>query len=166
MKRWIACLIVFAMLLTLTACAGEEKNDGETQVEAEAPKYSFTYQGVELVPGAEFDPAALPEADFVYEVPSCAIEGTDNVYSYGVMEVTAFDDGTGEIIYSVYISDANTPTDEGLYIGDDMATVESLYGTDYTQLDTQVTYQSGNSYLVLLVENDVVISIEYRMVTE
>lgn len=185
MKKMTAILMVLLMLASLAACGSNDTTPDttpatdpdavtqETQGQTEpatdpapaADPYSLTFQGVELVPGAPFDPAALGEAEFVYEVPSCAIEGTDNVYSYGVLEVTAFDDGTGEVVYSVYMMDANTPTNEGLYIGDDLAAVESIYGTDYTQDGTQLTYRQGDSLLILLIENDMVISIEYRMAT-
>lgn len=183
MKKLIAMMLALLMLATLAACGandtpattpatdpqetqGEQTPDVTEEVTdpvVAADPYTLNFQGVELVPGAAFDASVLGEAEFVYEVPSCAIEGTDNVYSYGVLEITAFDDGTGEVIYSVYLMDANTPTDEGLYIGDDLATVESIYGTEYTVDGTQLTYQQGDSLLVLLVENDVVISIEYRM---
>ena len=124
--------------------------------------FSFTYQGVTLVPGNAFDSAALPEAESVYQVPSCAIEGTDNVYSYGDIEVTAFNDGNGEVIYSVYIVDANTPTAEGLYIGDTLDQVIAVYGEDYTQENGQVTYQKGDTLLVIILDGDYVASIDFR----
>ena len=118
-----------------------------------------------LVPGAAFDPAVLPEADSVFTVPSCAIEGTDNVYSYPVLEVTAYNDGTGEVIYSIYLTDANTPTEEGLYVGDDLARVTELYGEDYTQNGAEITYTKGATTLNMIINGDSVISIEYRMAT-
>ena len=118
--------------------------------------------GKKLIPGADFDPADLPEADSVFEVPSCAIEGTDNLYDYGTVEVTAFNDGDGEIIYSVYIKDANTPTDEGLYIGDTLEQVSSIYGTDRTENGNELVYTAGKTLLVIIVENDTVTSIEFR----
>lgn len=179
MKKMIVFLLAAVMLLSLAACSGEQKPDAddtttEPSVEDQqtttegAPAedegvYSFTAEGVELVPGAPFDPAVLPEADSIYQVPSCAIEGTDNVYSYGAYEVTAYDDGTGEVIYSVYLIDANTSTPEGLYLGDDLARVTELYGSDYTQNDTELVYTKGTTTLRLILDSDCVISIEYRM---
>ena len=63
---------------------------GVTATDARDGKVDFAYEGVALVPGAAFDPSVLPEADSVFTVPSCAIEGTDNVYSYPVLELTAY----------------------------------------------------------------------------
>lgn len=191
MKRMIAVLLSLLMLFALTAC-GEPADKTETPTgtvadnttavedtttaedttaaaedttagsDEQEPGFVFTFEGVELTPGQAFDAAALPEPLSVFEVPSCAIEGTDNVYNYGTIEVTAFDDGTGEFIYSIYIVDANTPTNEGLYIGDTLDYVIAAYGEDYTQEGSQITYQKGNSLLIILMSGDYVQSIDFR----
>lgn len=178
MKKLIALLLALLMLAALTACGTETPNttepsgqeqtqptqSGNTEPTADEGVFSITYEGVELIPGAAFDPSVLPEADSVFQVPSCAIEGTDNVYSYSALELTAYNDGTGEVIYSIYLVDANTSTTEGLYVGDDLARVTELYGTDYTQNDTELTFTKGDTTLNLIMDGETVISIEYRMV--
>ena len=120
------------------------------------------FEGVELVPGQVFAADALPAPDSLYQVPSCAIEGTDNVYNYGTIEVTAFHDGTKEVVYSVYIVDANTPTGEGLYIGDTLDMVISAYGEDYTREGSQITYRKGDTLLVIILDGEYVASIDFR----
>lgn len=178
MKKLIALLLAVLMIAALAACGAETPDptqpskQNETnpttpqQTKPAEPEdvFSFTYEGVELIPGAAFDPSVLPEADSVFEVPSCAIEGTDNVYSYPTFELTAYNDGTGEVIYSIYLLDANTPTAEGLYVGDDLARVTELYGTDYIENDTELTFTKGGTTLNFLLDGETVISIEYRMV--
>ena len=191
MKRMIAVLLSLLMLFALTAC-GEPVDKTETPTgtvadnttavedtttaedttaaaedttagsDKQEPGFVFTFEGVELTPGQAFDAAALPEANSVYQVPSCAIEGTDNVYNYGTIEVTAFDDGNGEVIYSVYIMDANTPTNEGLYIGDTLDHIVAAYGEDYTQEGNQITYQKGDTLLIIILGGDYVQSIDFR----
>ena len=192
MKRMIAVLLSLLMLFALTACgepadktvtptgtvadntaaaddttaaaedttaAAEDTTAGSDELE---PGFAFTFEGVELTPGQAFDAAALPEANSVYQVPSCAIEGTDNVYNYGTIEVTAFDDGNGEVIYSVYIMDANTPTNEGLYIGDTLDHIVAAYGEDYTREGNQITYQKGDTLLIIILGGEYVQSIDFR----
>ena len=182
MKKIIALALALMLVLSLAACGETEANvtttpttqpadEGQTQPsgsESSTPSvsYAFSLNGVKLVPGEAFKPEALPEADFVYEVPSCAIEGTDLVYSYGIVEVTAFNDGTGPVIYSIFLADANTPTGEGLYLGDPLATVTELYGEDCAVEGGQYTYEADGTMLIVLIENGFVSSIEYRMVTE
>lgn len=180
MKKLLALLLAVLVAAALAACAPQQSNSdpatstapkpvddetGPTVTQSAAEEYfSFTYEGVELIPGADFDPTVLPEADSVFEVPSCAIEGTDNVYSYPPFELTAYNDGTGEVIYSIYLLDADTCTAEGLYVGDDLARVTELYGTDYAENDTELTFTKGSTTLNLLMDGETVISIEYRMV--
>ena len=185
MKKIIAIMLSVLMLLALTACGEPADKPADTTTEAVGdttgdttgaaddttagqdtdnlePGFFFTFEGVELTPGQAFDAAALPEANSVYQVPSCAIEGTDNVYNYGTIEVTAFDDGNGEVIYSVYIMDANTPTNEGLYIGDTLDHIVAAYGEDYTREGNQITYQKGDTLLIIILGGEYVQSIDFR----
>ncbi len=179
MKKLTSVLLAVALLLTLAACGGNETpeatNTPETTnntEESTAPSestgkleeiYGITYEGVKLVPGAAFDAAALPEASSVMEVPSCAFEGTDKAYNYGTFELTAYNEGNGEIIYSIYLLDPNVATDEGLYLGDTLSRAQELYGEDYERKDTQITYTAGNTMLILILQGDSIASIEYRV---
>ena len=188
MKKMLSLTLILLLLAGLTACTDKqpapqettpltettptpEVTDAETEPE-KAPEvqtedvFSFTLNGIRLVPGAAFDKSAMPEESGKFEVPSCAIEGTDTVYNYGVIEVTVFDDGTTPLIYSIYLMDANTPTTEGLYMGDDVATAESIYGTDYTENGTEMVYERGNTELHLLTQNGYITTIELRMATK
>lgn len=194
MKKIVAILLAMTMLLSLTACDSGEKPQETTQAapletaapETEGPAASeegeldggadigvvpaapfvFTFNGVTLIPGTTYDAAALPEPNSVYQVPSCAIEGTDNVYSFDAVEITAFQDGTQEIIYAVAIFDPNVCTDEGLYIGDDAARVVELYGEDYQENGTAMVYSRGNTMLSIILSGGFVADIEFSWITE
>ena len=184
MRKTIAMLALLAITFVLAACGADANvNEDlvitrgtetaemaqETQAAEEvaaAKIYSFTAEGVELIPGAAFDPAVLPEAASVYTVPSCAIEGTDNVYNYETFEVTAYNDGTGEVIYSIYIIDPNISTPEGLALGDSLDRVVELYGDGYVVSGTAYDYSSEGTMLSIIIQGDTVASMEYRMITE
>lgn len=188
MKKLFSVLLALTLLVSLAACGGtaeapEVNNDPgsnaapqqtqapEVPQQTQAPEqaavnnvvYSFTAGDVTLTPGTAFDAAALPEPEMVYQVPSCAFEGTDNVYGYGTFEVTAFEEGNGEFIYSVYLLDPNQPTAEGLALGDDASKITQLYGENYALDDNQYTYFGKGTQLVIIVNGDFVASIEYRM---
>lgn len=180
MKKLICILLSVVLLLSLAACGGTETppvqdntpapSDSTPVEEQKKPEDVFHFiwldEGVKLIPGNPFDPSLLPDANDMFEVPSCAIEGTDNVYSYDAFELTAYNDGTGEVIYSIYLLDPNVTTAEGLYLGDDRTTVEKLYGTDCEDIDGELVYTKGATELRIILEDDMVSSIEYRMVTE
>lgn len=191
MKKLIAILLATLMLLSLTACGEGETNPQtepdqpqptDTQPAASDPAtdtqpseetqplevagFGFTYEGVLLTPGQVFDASALPEANSLYTVPSCAIEGMDNVYCYDGFEVTAFNDGTQEIIYSIWLSDPNLTTDEGLTFGDDIAKLTELYGGERTENGTALVYTRGDTQLSLILQDGTVIDIQYLWIAE
>ena len=188
MRRMFAMLLALTMLLTLAACDNGEKpvettkapevteiaNEPETTAapeETQAPEtaeegFSLTFNGVVLTPGTVYDASVLPEPNSVYEVPSCAIEGTDNVYSFTELDITAFNDGTQEIIYAIAIFDPNVCTDEGLYLGDDAARVIELYGENYEENGTALVYTRGNTMLTIILQNESVVDIEFSWITE
>ncbi len=191
MKKMTAIALVLTMMLTLAACGGETAPETtaapevvettaapevvETTAapeETEAPAtandqdYSLTFNGVVLTPGTTYDGTQLPEPNSVYEVPSCAIEGTDNVYSFNELDITAFNDGTQEIIYSIALFDPNLCTDEGLYLGDPAEQVIALYGENYTENGTAMVYTGRNTMLTIIVQNGFVVDIEFSWITE
>lgn len=129
----------------------------------QADLFSFTFQGIQLTPGAAFVPDAMPKPDATYEIPSCAFEGVDTVYSYAALEVTACGPVGQQQIYSVFLVDVNTPTGEGIYMGDTKAMVIAAYGSGYVENGTEWVYTKGNTTLHLLFQGDTIISIEYRM---
>lgn len=191
MKKIFAMLLALSLLLC--ACGGKQPaetqpqqtpNETKAPVETKAPEvaqtqpqeteagtqsainnreYSFVMDGVTLTPGTAFDAAALPAAESVYEIPSCAFEGTDNVYTYPACEVTAYNEGKGEVIYSVYLRDPTVMTPEGLAIGDEEAKITAAYGDNYSLTDGQYIYLGRNSQLIILTNGGMVVSIEYRI---
>ena len=195
MKRILALLCCLMLLAGLTACGSDELSEERmitrppeeavpmmvaaetepaetesTEAAAEAApvnlgNYTFDFEGVELIPGDPFDPSVLPEANSVYEVPSCAIVGTDNLYNYGSFELTAFDDGTSELIYAILLTDPNITTTEGLALGDTLQKMVDTYGEGYTQQGSAYTYTGDAETLNIIVQNERIASIEYRMLT-
>lgn len=190
MKKIFALILALTLALGLTACGDAGESVGEQQITLggelmeytkgedtpEAPvagpegpvftgDYVFRFEDVEVIPGNAFDASKLPEALSVYQVPSCALVGTDNVYSYATFEVTAYDEGNGEFVYSVYFTDPNLTTPEGLALGDSLSRAVELYGTGFEDVGGEYVYTKDLTQLRLIVENEVVVSIEYRLVT-
>ena len=183
MRKLIAMLALLVLVFALAACGSDAEQNvdlvitrateesqivkaGNVQAEDVKEEFCFVAEGVELIPGADFDPAALTEAASLYTVPSCAIEGTDNVYNYETFEITAYDDGTGEVIYSIYIIDPNTTTPEGLALGDNLDRVLELYGDNYQVNGAAFDFYGTETMLSIIIQNDAVASIEYRMITD
>lgn len=143
---------------------GSDTATENTEASSSDDAFYFETDGVTITPGTALDLSVLPDANDTYTVPSCAIDGTDNVYMYDTFELTAYDEGNGEIIYSIYLTDANITTPEGLALGDDASRVTELYGEDYEESGTSMTYTKGSTELIIILQNDVVVSIEYLVI--
>ena len=179
MKKLIPLLLV---VLLLTACGtapqgnpdmqitrGTEPNSTEevTTTATESTQeelFSFVIGDVTVIPGAPFD-ATKVSYDDVYEVPSCAGEGTDKMYINSSYEITAFHDGKSEVTYCVTFVTPDAKTPEGLCLGDDMAKAATLYG-QYVENGSAWIFTRGNTQLWVIGENDVITSIELRYITE
>ncbi len=135
----------------------DEDEEGDEDV------FAFSYGGVTLIPGAAFDRSALADYISVSNVPSCAFEGTDNVYDYGEFELIAYNGDDGESIYSIYFLDPNLVTTEGLSLGDTVSDMKALYGENYETDGSSYTYTKGKTLLIVIAQDDAVVSIEYRL---
>lgn len=179
MKKLLCILLSLMLFVSLTACGAPANDTPETTLETKVnveideavnPEdkgaFSYTFQNVTVTPGAEFVADQMPAAESTFEIESCAGQGTDTVYSYAEAEVTVFNDGAKGVIYSIYLMDPNTATPEGLYLGDDRTQVETIYGADYTEDVTELVYTKGQTELRIMVEDEVVTAIEYRLITE
>lgn len=182
MKKLFVLLLAAMMIMSLAACGGNAADEqmitrateapgaAEAETPAETVKtpganqtFGFVADGVKLVPGAAFDASRLPEASSTYEAPSCAVEGMNVVYNYDSFELTTYDEGNGEIIYSIYLLDPNITTPEGLALGDDAQTARDLLGEAFEEEGSAITYRAGKTMLCLVLEDDTVASIEYRL---
>lgn len=67
---------------------------------------------------------------------------------------------------SVVILDDSVSTKEGIYLYSDLDSLIEKYGDDYTKELNTYKYESGQSQLVFLVEDDEITSIEYLATME
>lgn len=179
MKKLIPLLLV---VLLLTACTTAPQGNPDLQItrgtepqgteevtttttgSTQEEEFFFMAGDVTVIPGTPFDATKVSYED-VYEVPSCAGEGTDKVYMTASYEITAFHDGKSEVTYCVSFVTPDAKTPEGLCLGDDLAKAATLYG-QYEQEGNAWIFTRGNTQLWVIGENDVITSIELRSVTE
>lgn len=179
MKKLIPLLLV---VLLLTACTTAPQGNPDLQItrgtepqgteevtttttgSTQEEEFFFMAGDVTVIPGTPFDATKVSYED-VYEVPSCAGEGTDKVYMTASYEITAFHDGKSEVTYCVSFVTPDAKTPEGLCLGDDLTKAATLYG-QYEQNGNAWIFTRGNTQLWVIGENDVITSIELRSVTE
>lgn len=180
-SKWIVVILACVLLLSFAACGEEQrlvsvesKNEKVTEsqdsqvhgsdiveIDTEEPPFGFSAYGIVLIPGHVFDASLLPEANSVYAVPNCALDTMDNLYAYDDFELTAYSDGGHEIICSIWLSNPNLATDEGLTFGDGIDRVTQIYGSDREETDTSIVYTRGDTQLSLLMQDGIVVDIQY-----
>lgn len=96
-----------------------------------------------------------------YEAESCALPGSDQIYTYSGFELTVNSD-TENILISIRLTDDSFTTEEGIYIGSSVKQMLAAYG-DSTPVSGEYLYEKGDTELAFLTHKEVVTSIEYRI---
>lgn len=161
MKRIIVCFLVFALALTLFACAG-------SSAKLTADDLAIRIGGFTATPKTTMDDvrAALGEADEYAEAISCVYEGMDKTFTYGDTTFYTFPDGDTDRLMEVYCTGGDVTTAKGITFGASVAEIETAYGKDYTCSGKLLTYElpvSGEDMepasLYFVLENDCVAAI-------
>ena len=194
MKKIIAVVLALVLVLGLAACgnSGNQviKNNNTNTAPAQnntAPSNSGTntnagtgnsgantaakgenvdFNGQNVFPGNAFDSSKVSEKATTMEVPSCALAGTDTIYTYNDVEITVSEYKGEKVIYSTYFNGTSVKTEKGISIGSSKADMEKAYGTGYKNVGTQYEYNLETAVLTFIIENDKVTSIYYTLVIE
>ncbi|MDE7223004.1 MAG: hypothetical protein K2O34_04390 [Acetatifactor sp.] len=187
-KKMLAGLIA-ASLLALTGCGDSEKViDGdvanvttgsraeeaageldnsqtpEQQAEAAVSKgYVFVTGGVTVGVDADVAPVlqALGEPKSYFEAASCAFEGLDKIYTYNGFEIDTYPAQDKDLVSAVILKDDSVTTAEGVCIGDSLEKLQETYG-EAAQENGMVVYEKDGMKLCFILQDDSIISIEYR----
>lgn len=164
LKVLLLVILLIGNLVFLTACGEEKSSSSETKTKA---SFSIKYDGVNVVPGIKFDESKISDDAEISEIPSCAFDGVDKVYTYSNVEITVAEINGTPTVYSVYFKDDTISTNEGVKISDSKDLMLEKYGEDYKNtLSNKYDYTKGNVELSFIVENDIVTGIEYTLITE
>ncbi len=184
MKRFISILLATGMIL-MAGCgnsentiSGEVKDNQGSTVQGtgsnaggqtgssqgtQSKGYVFIYNGVTVSVDGNMAPVleALGEPVNYYEAASCAFEGLDKVYTYGSFVIETYPQGDKDLISVIRLTDDAVSTPENIYIGCTRDDVTRVYGTEYTEQGSMLVYTKDGMKLSVMIENDVVTSIQY-----
>lgn len=147
--------------------AEQETDDGAEKSEDAAASYkgyAFTYNGAVIEMDVDAAPVIeqLGEPDSYFEAPSCAFEGIDKIYTYGSFELDTYPKEEKDYISSIIFKDDIITTTEGIGIGESVDKMEEVYGTDWTDEDGMAVYEKDGMKLCFIIEDESIISVEYR----
>lgn len=181
MKKMFALILALSLALGMTACGGNSAGNGgnapgDTAVEntgSETPVvpadgFVFNYNGTEIALHANAAPivAALGEAMSYTESASCAFEGLDKTYYYGSFYMDTYPVGEEDYVFGVWFADDSVATEEGIYIGATKAEVEAAYGAESFNGSNAYIVTKGDCSLTVILEEDIVTSVQYTVVVE
>lgn len=126
--------------------------------------YSLKVAGKDIVLNEVYDEEKLGKAESCFEVPSCAFEGMDKLYSYENYQIQTYQDGNEDKIFSIDLLNENIQTTEGIKIGSTLEEMKKVYGENYTQNDTEYTYTLGKTTINFIVEDEKIATVNYTYV--
>lgn len=171
MKKLIAILMVAAMMLSIAACAPTDTETPSTPVTGGEPvqdSYSFVYNGVtiSLNAPAESVVAALGEPASYSESTSCAFDGLDKSYGYGSFYLETYPLNGKDYVYGWYFVDDLVANAEGISIGSSLADVQAAYSSDYYNGTNAYQIKKGSGMMTIILDNEIVTSVQYAIITE
>ncbi|HHZ12921.1 MAG: hypothetical protein ACOX1R_06165 [Caldicoprobacterales bacterium] len=148
---------------------GQNPADSQENQEVDQEKgYEFVFNGVTIAMHSKMEPILekLGEPMEYFEAESCALPGMEKIYTYSGFEILTYEKEGVDYVLSVVILDDSVSTKEGIYLYSDLDSLIEKYGDDYTKELNTYKYESGQSQLVFLVEDDEITSIEYLATME
>lgn len=163
MKKIISTLLI--CILVVCGCSQKEPvKDGNTVNEVKEEGFYLNYDGHKLELNKVFNTSDYGQYDTLFENENCAFGERDVTYFYEGVEIETYGGKEGDLtVYSIRITGEDIKTNEGIGLYDLMEDAIKLYGTNYKQNENKYEYVKGNSSLIFITENDLIISIEYRL---
>ena len=156
MKKILLSFCLSCLLFLSTAC-GKKEN----LVSNNSDVYSFLVGNTEIFLGDKFDEEKLGYLYTYSETPSCAFDGLDKTYTYQDYEITTYPNNEEDLISSIYFLTDAIQTKEGVKLGDNKTKMLDTYGDNYQEKDNIYTYVKNKTSLEFMLQDDVIISIEY-----
>jgi len=157
--------------VTTGSRSGESAGGQEDTRQVQAPRtetvgyrgYVFMVNNVTVEVDAEAAPVveALGEPVSYFEAASCAAQGLDKIYTYSGFEIDTYPARDKDLVSAVILKDDSVATAEGICIGDSLEKLQEVYG-EATQENGMLIYARDGMNLCFILQDDSVISIEYR----
>lgn len=171
---WI-CIILSIVLLTLEGCGSKNKSTDKyikqntentvslSEKAGSSEGYLFKSNGVSIGVDMDMDLMAqeLGEPKSIYEQPSCAAQGTAYLYRYSGFEINTYPDGNKNYISYIILKDDTVSTPEGINLSKTKTDIINVYGEDYIEEESKITYKKGNMKLNFILDGNNITSIEY-----
>ena len=149
-------LVLVLLCLLLSGCGKQQ-----------APAAHFSVTRAQTVIALDAPAAPVLEAlgaPFGYgEQRGTSRKGVEKTYRFTGLDVRTYQGKDGERILNLLITDDSLETPQGISVGDTAAQVRACFGQDAIQ-GNRCTIQTASEKMVLLLENNLVASIQYSLI--
>ena len=191
-SKILAAALAASMMLAMAACSNDaapvssDVNVISTEAQGNNPQqgagvevtvdpnaadtnFAFSYEGVDVIVGTDMNSlvdslnAAAGEPQY-FEAASCAGDGMSKTYTYkgGSFSISTNPSGNSDIISSIMLNDDTVSTKEGICIGSTADEVTAAYGESANATETTMTYDTGSSSIVFVLQDGKVNNIIYN----
>ncbi len=147
-------VIIIILILLLTACG--ISNSKRTTIY----EYYITVDNIDIKPNMFYDTVkyTIGEPNHTrYE------EENNTIYEYPGLEIKTYYSNNVERIFSITITNSEIHTNEGITIGNTLEDIKNTYGEGYYAEENKYVYNLNNTCLSFVLDNDIIIEIEYHM---
>ena len=150
MKKIISIML---FQLFLTGCGSKQED------------FYLNYNNKKLLLNHPFSENEYGKYNDSFESENCAFGDKDITYIYDDLEIEAYGNSKGEmIVYSIVLTSENVKTNEGIGLYDSLDDIISKYGDGYQKDGNTYRYVHNNTELVFVTQNNIIETIEYRLV--
>jgi len=122
----------------------------ETPAEEPAEPFTFTYNGVTMTPGEDYNGTKLGEPDSIEVTPDCRTNRDVTHYCFPDVTIATVKEESGrEYITGITLETPMVTTAEGIGLGRDRAQVIAAYGENYQDVLGSMVYTRGGTSLTI-----------------
>lgn len=157
--------ILSILLLGIFLLNGCGSNDEQKNAGRETSSKGYVFETNDMTIAVDMDMSTIAEklgdTENYFEEPSCAAQGTAQIYTYSSFEITTYPDGDKDLIASIVLKDDNVSTVEGVDLSMTKEDIISAYGSDYKEKGKSLEYEKDGMTLCLIMDGSNISSIEY-----
>ncbi len=187
MKRFLAFALVVLMMLSFAACgsgeasstpngssnsstAGDNTSSKEDPI-AELDSGKVTIGNNDFYVGGYIYSGNISNfgtAEDILEGDSCLYGGKDTLYKYADFDIYIAGKDQSLVITYITLKKIGLSTEKGLKVGDNITKAEEIYGTNYTENLSAVTYRINQTMTLILEldDNGYIKTITYNLIVD
>ena len=162
-------VLLFALLLLPLAlsggCAAYGAENRDAYLGEALEPFFFPFGDGRVSLGADMEDVVLVLGNplDIFEIPSCAFDGTDAVFRFQSVQIHAIPEGGASFVHTIVLLDDTVATAEGIMLGSSIDELLLAYGGGYSLDFGMRTFARGATSISFLERDGYVFGITYEL---